>query len=83
MLYDEIRKTRPWVTLLTFKVGDGEAVLSGAHPMGKEPVTQTIILDRPVCKKDGVVMVPAKLFEEGMFTYLTIENGVVAIERAG
>ena len=83
MLYDEIRKTRPWVTLLTFKVGDGEAVLSGAHPMGKEPVTQTIILDRPVCKKDGVVMVPAKLFEEGMFTYLTVGNGVVDIERAG
>ena len=51
--------------------------------MGKDPVTQTIVLARPACRKNGVVMVPARLFEEGMFTYLTIENGVVAIERAG
>ena len=83
MLYEEIRKSRPWVTLLTFRVGGGEAELTGANPLSSEPVKQVIVLDRPVCRKNGVVMVPAKLFEEGMFAYLTCGADTVAIERAG
>ena len=84
MLYDEIKKVHPYATLLTFRVGGGEAILTAAHPMpGREPVRQTVVLSRPVRRKNGIVMVPATLFRDGMFTYLTQEEGAVVIERAG
>ena len=84
MLYDEIKKIHPLATLLTFQVGSGEAVLSADHPIpGQPPVGQTILLARPVCRKNGQVMAPVQLFAEGMFAYVTVEDGAVTVERSG
>lgn len=84
MLYDEIKKVHPLATLLTFRVGCGEAVLSGAHPLPGHPdVRQTLYLSCPVCYRNGVVMAPVQLFAEGLFAYVNCENDVICIERSG
>ena len=84
MLYDDVKKVHPLATLLSFQVGDSQAVLTADHPVaGQPPVSRTVLLPRPVCKKNGQVMAPVQLFEQGLFAYVTVTDSQVTVERSG
>lgn len=84
MLYDEVKKRHSLATLLTFTVGSGEAVLSAGHPVpGQPPLRESILLSRPVCRREGVAMVPVELFRKGLFAYVTAEEKSVTVEHSG
>ena len=84
MLYDEIIKKHKDATLLRFFVGSGEACLSARPLVPSLPeVCETLELPRPVRRVNGVVLAPVKLFSDGLFAYVTVEDGAVTVERSG
>ena len=92
MLYEQlINRPNPYqpfqkyafATQLLFKVGDAFAQLRGANPAGGEDLVERITLPRTIVRRDNTVFAPLELFTEGLFTYYTLSEDAIDIERSG
>ena len=92
MLLDEFRTPKgegpfavcfKYATQLLFSVGSNEFTLRGANPAGGEDIIEKHVLPRTIVRKNGEPYAPLDLFTEGLFTYFTLTDEAIDVERSG
>ena len=92
MLIDELRSrpSQPMMpnifinaTQLSFSAGSNEFTLRGRIAGTQEDLVENHTLPCAIVRKDGEVYAPLELFTEGLFTYFTLADDSIDIERSG
>lgn len=72
-----------YATQLLFKVGSNEFTLRGKNPAGGDDIVENHVLPRSVVRRNGEPYAPLELFTEGLFTYFTLTDDAIDVERSG